>query len=263
MSVFFSLFFGFFLVAQAFESTALNADFLKAKATDFNAYQVFFELSAENNGLSAKELIEFVGPNAIKAFGDGFVDAIVHYLREPKAKEIELGLPAVFSQKASFSVSSVLPQQLLSFFGKAKVAIQTMLVAKSMSLLLALVFLLVILIVASGVNSKMKWAGFSFALSGFLVLVFYLATPQIFFGFLQKTLSENNLNALLPFAQSVVTGFFSLSALWGVSFLFFGIILFAISLFFSSQRKNQRALEKKEIAEKRAEAEEREKLKRL
>ncbi|MFH1234384.1 MAG: hypothetical protein V1493_02120 [Candidatus Diapherotrites archaeon] len=263
-------FIGTFVLIEALDLTVLNGGYLKGKIAEQKAYEKIIGSAVDGNGvMGANTFVEIVGPGAVKALGDSFVDGTLAFLRNPAVKEIEIGMPdALFSPETNFSLKQALGPELLSSLGNAKVLVQTLLVAKSLALLLALVFLVVIALLAKGISSKCRWAGFSLMSAGILAWLFSALASGFFSSFLKKSIpGSQSIPALGRLLESVLADYASLAAISGLILLLGGTLLSVLSFSFFSGRflgwDGNRAYEKKEIAEKRAEIEEKEKIKKL
>jgi hypothetical protein len=263
-------FIGTFVLIEALDLTVLNGGYLKGKIAEQNVYEKIIGSAVDGNeAMGAKSFVEIVGTGAVKALGDSFVDGTLAFLRNPAVKEIEIGMPdTLFSPETNFSLNQALGPEMLYSLGNAKVVVQTLLVAKSLALLLALVFLVVIALLAKGISSKCRWTGFSLMSAGILAWLFSALASGFFDSFLNKSIpGGQGIPALGQLLASVLADYTSLAAISGLILLLSGALLIVLSFSFFSGLflgwGGRRAGEKKEIAEKRAEIEEREKIKRL
>ncbi|MCX6802048.1 MAG: hypothetical protein NT067_02950, partial [Candidatus Diapherotrites archaeon] len=229
-------FIGAFVLIEALDLTVLNSGYIKGKIAEQKVYEKIIASSSDGSeSMGAKDFVEIVGPESVKTLGDSFVDGTLAFLRNPAVKEIEVGMPdAIFSPKTSFSLDQVFGAEIISALGQAKVAVQTLLVAKSMSLLLALVFLVIIVLIARGISSKLKWAGFSLMAAGILAWLFSALASGLMSSFVEKNFAAGFPPALGQFLASVLADYASLAAISGLILLLCGALLIVLSFSFFS-----------------------------
>lgn len=253
-----------FVVIHLMDITMFNEDRVKAKLEEEQLYDKLIDSMGEpkqDAGLGAKTFVEIIGIDATKLFIDEAVSSVISYLKNPAIQKIEIGLPeGIFSAETTISLGHVITKEQLSFLRQAKVVVQTLLVTRVAALLLSVASIVIIIIIAKGIGSKIRWVGYSFLPTGILIVVLSL----LFQGFLISTLNSwYSAGVVISFIQSLVWDYISLVQFCGLALFFVGVLIVWFSILcFSPYFKDARERilkEKKELAKKREEAEAREK----